>query len=419
MPYEGDINNINTADIESISVLKDAASNALYGARGANGVIMVTTKRAKSGEAKVTFDAKWGMNNKALRSYDIIDNAGEFYEMAYMALYNNYTINQGMTANDAYMAANSLLTSNNAGGVGYNVYTVPDGQTLIGSNGRLNPNATLGRKVTYNGQEYLLYPDNWMDEIYKNSFRQEYNVNVAGATEKSNFYASLGYLDNDGIIAGSSNSRLTARLRGDYQAKKWLKVGANMSYTHFVWNNGNNIDSEGASDGGNAFATAYMMAPIYPVYIRDGNGNIMKDEYGMNLYDSGDGRNGGALRTNGGQSNDLQDIQLNKYINEGGDPDDADVFFYKGRKPVTKEQIIIMLCDTLEAASRSLKDYSAKSISDLVERIVRSKMNDGQFEDSDITLKELNTVKTVLKSYLQQIYHARVAYPKRMSGAHR
>lgn len=109
----------------------------------------------------------------------------------------------------------------------------------------------------------------------------------------------------------------------------------------------------------------------------------------------------------------------NKYINEGGDPDDADVFFYKGRKPVTKEQIIIMLCDTLEAASRSLKDYSAKSISDLVERIVRSKMNDGQFEDSDITLKELNTVKTVLKSYLQQIYHARVAYPKRMSGAHR
>ena len=335
VPYEGDINNINTADIESISVLKDAASNALYGARGANGVIMVTTKRAKSGEAKVTFDAKWGMNNKALRPYDIIDNAGEFYEMAYMALYNNYTINQGMTANDAYMAANSLLTSNNAGGVGYNVYTVPDGQTLIGSNGRLNPNATLGRKVTYNGQEYLLYPDNWMDEIYKNSFRQEYNVNVAGATEKSNFYASLGYLGNDGIIAGSSNSRLTARLRGDYQAKKWLKVGANMSYTHFVWNNGNDINSEGASDGGNAFATAYMMAPIYPVYIRDGNGNIMKDEYGMNLYDSGDGRNGGALRTNGGQSNDLQDIQLNKYINEGNAFSAngfVDIDIYKGLK---------------------------------------------------------------------------------------
>ena len=103
----------------------------------------------------------------------------------------------------------------------------------------------------------------------------------------------------------------------------------------------------------------------------------------------------------------------NKYINEGGDPADADVFFYKGKKPVTKEQIIIMLSDTLEAASRSLKDYSAKSISDLVERIVKSKMDDGQFEDADISLSELNVVKSVLKSYLQQIYHARVTYPKR------
>lgn len=73
-----------------------------------------------------------------------------------------------------------------------------------------------------------------------------------------------------------------------------------------------------------------------------------------------------------------------------------------------------MLCDTLEAASRSLKDYTPKSISDLVERIVRSKMNDGQFEDADISLKEINIIKNVLKSYLQQVYHARVAYPKRI-----
>ena len=344
VPYEGDINNINTADIESISVLKDAASNALYGARGANGVIMVTTKRAKAGRATVTFDAKWGVNNKALQSYDIIDNAGEFYEMAYMSLYNNYTIKNGMSPSDAYAAANALLISTNAGGVGYNVYTVPEGQTLIGSNGRLNPNATLGRKVQYQGQEYLLYPDNWMDEIYKSSFRQEYNVSVAGATDRANFYASLGYLDNNGIIAGSANDRLTARLRADYQAKKWLKVGANMSYTHFVWENGNDISSEGASDGGNAFASSYMMAPIYPVYIRDGNGNIMKDEYGFKMYDFGDGRNGGALRTNGGTSNDLQDIQLNKYISEGNAfsaSGFADFTLYKGLKLTVNGNVTI------------------------------------------------------------------------------
>ena len=103
----------------------------------------------------------------------------------------------------------------------------------------------------------------------------------------------------------------------------------------------------------------------------------------------------------------------NKYLNSGGDPSRAGIFFYKGRKPSTKEQIVLMLCDAIEAASRSLKDYSHQSISDLVERIVKAKMDDGQFEEADISLKELNIVKNVLKDYLQQIYHARVAYPKR------
>lgn len=336
VPYEGDINNINTSDIESISVLKDAASNALYGARGANGVIMVTTKRAKAGEATVTFDGKWGVNTRALQNYDIVEDAGEYYEFHYKSLYNYLTLENGMNALQANTAANQLLTSNDAGGLGYNVMTVPEGQNLIGTNGKLNPLAKEGRVVNYNGQDYLLKPDNWLDEIYKKAtFRQEYNVNVSGATDRANFYASLGYLDNTGIIDGSDMERYTARLRADYQAKKWLKVGGNMSYTHFVWNNGNNPDDEGASDGGNAFATAMQTAPIYPVYIRDGQGNIMIDQYGMKLYDTGDGRNGGAVRSTGGQSNDLQDIQLNKYNSEGNAftaNGFADISLYKGLK---------------------------------------------------------------------------------------
>lgn len=342
VPYEGDINNINSADIENISVLKDAASNALYGARGANGVIMVTTKRAKAGEATVTFDGKWGINTRALQTYDVVEDAGEYYEMHYKSLYNYYTMEQKLDAMSAHTAANKLLTSNDAGGLGYNVMTVPDGQNIIGENGRLNPNARNGRLVNYKGQDYYLKADNWLDEIYKSSsFRQEYNVNISGATDRSNFYASLGYLDNTGIVDGSSNERYTARLRADYQAKKWLKVGGNMSYTHFVWNNGNkpNADGEGQgegqSDGGNAFATAMRMAPIYPVYMRDGEGNIMVDKYGFQMYDTGDGRNGGALRSNGGQSNDLQDIQLNKNTNEGNAftaNGFADFSLYKGLK---------------------------------------------------------------------------------------
>ena len=106
----------------------------------------------------------------------------------------------------------------------------------------------------------------------------------------------------------------------------------------------------------------------------------------------------------------------NKYLNEGGDPNDVSDFFYPGRKPQTKEQIILMICDTLEAASRTLKDNSAATFSTFVENIVASKMKSGQFDEADISIKDLNTVKETLKSYLSQIYHERVVYPQRKNN---
>jgi membrane-associated HD superfamily phosphohydrolase len=84
---------------------------------------------------------------------------------------------------------------------------------------------------------------------------------------------------------------------------------------------------------------------------------------------------------------------------------------------VTREQVILMLCDAVEAASRSLKDYSEKSISGLVDRIVDGKADDGQLSDSDISLRELNRIKEVMKAYLQQMYHSRISYPKRENKA--
>ena len=106
----------------------------------------------------------------------------------------------------------------------------------------------------------------------------------------------------------------------------------------------------------------------------------------------------------------------NKYLNEGGNPDDVSDFFYPGRKPQTKEQIILMICDTLEAASRTLKDNSAATFSVFVENIVASKMKIGQFDEADISIKDLNTVKETLKAYLSQIYHERVVYPQRKNN---
>lgn len=315
VPYEGDLNNLNMADIETMTVLKDAASNALYGARGANGVIMVTTKRAKAGDARVNFDAKWGVNMRARQLYDYTRDPGQYYEMHYAAL-KNYYMDSGMDAATAHTTVANGLTTNGTGGLGYNVYTVPAGQTLIGSNGKLNPNATLGRKFTYNGQEYTVRPDDWMDELYDPSFRQEYNVSIAAATEKSNFFASFGYLNNKGITDGSDMYRWTARLRADYQAKKWLKVGGNMSYTNFNWN-GASSNSEGSGDTADVFSAVADTAPIYPVFVRDGEGNIMKDQYGWNVYDSGDGSVWGLTRFSGSQSNPLQNIWLDESNSEG------------------------------------------------------------------------------------------------------
>ncbi len=323
VPYDGDINNINPSDIESISVLKDAASNALYGARGANGVIMVTTRRAKAGDAIVNVDAKWGVNTEALKRYDTVTDPGQHYELHYAGLYNYYKLENGYSDAAAHKAASTLLLSDNPGGLRYNVFTIPTGQNLIGTNGKLNPNATLGRMETYTDpitgvtDNYWVTPDDWVDELYHTSFRQEYNVSVGGATDRSNFYASLGYLDNTGIIDGSSNDRITARLRADYQAKKWLKVGGNMAYTHFIWRDGNDPSSEGGSSGGNAIGEAISMAPIYPLYVRDGNGNIRYDEYGRKVYDDGTGINAGMSRANSTKSNSLQDMQLNKFTSEG------------------------------------------------------------------------------------------------------
>lgn len=314
VPYEGDLNNINPNDIASMTVLKDAASNALYGARGANGVIMVTTKKAAQGEAKVTFDAKWGVNSKALREYEVIKSPELYYETHYNALYNYFSSLYGPTR--GYEMAAGGLTGNATGGLGYNVYTVPEGQYLIGRNGKLNPNATLGNVVSYRGEDYLLMPDDWMENAYDNAFRQEYNVSIAGANQNANVYASLGYLDNTGIIKSSELQRYTARLKADYQAKKWLKVGANMSYAHFESSNGNS--SEGSSSStANIFAFASRIAPIYPLFIRNADGSTKIDNYGLEMYDYGNQGNAGLVRPMLADANAMQTSWLNKSKNEG------------------------------------------------------------------------------------------------------
>ena len=313
VPYGGDLNNLNSADIESMTVLKDAASNSLYGARGANGVIMITTKKAKQSNAMINVDAKWGLNTRALQNYDLITDPGQYYEQHYGALMGYYK-QAYPTVNDllANVRVNQLMQSQ----LQYMVYSLPAGEQLILRDGTLNPQAKLGNVITnpIDGKDYLLYPDNWLDESYRNSFRQEYNVSVSGNSGAMSMFASFGYLSNQGIIHGSDMRRYTARFRMDYQAREWLKVGANLSYSNFDWNNGNSSEGDSANTG-NVFAVASNMAPIYPLYVRDADGHILYDERGMKRYDYGDTygyqNGGGYTRPNATKANPVSDMQLN------------------------------------------------------------------------------------------------------------
>lgn len=283
VPYDGQISSINVSDIESMTVLKDAAASAIYGARGANGVILINTKRGKSAEAVITVDAKWGSNSRAVPQYDVITDPGQYMELTARSMSNFARINQQFTPEQAAQYVEQNIYTNQAGGVGYRVFDYPAGETLVGADGRLNPNATLG----YVNGEHLFLPDNWFDELFDaGNLRQEYNVSISGNSDKINYYASLGYLDDSGIMSNSGFTRYSTRLKADYQAKKWLRFGANMSYSNVENRNPSNQTSSGSSV--NIFYLTGMIAPIYPLYIRNAEGTIAKDSHGYTMYDFGD-----------------------------------------------------------------------------------------------------------------------------------
>lgn len=302
IPFDGEISSINTQDIESMTVLKDAAAAAIYGARGANGVVLITTKKGKSGEAKINLEARWGVNSRGVENYDVMTNPDMYMETLYRAKYNAAYNNMGYGSAAAHAYANSQLFP----AVGYQMYTLPAGEGLIGVDGKINPNATLG----YSDGQYYYTPDNWEDETIENQMRQEYNLSVTGGNDKLNYYLSAGYMEDGGIIEGSGFNRLTTRLNADYQAKKWLKVGANMSYT-----NSESLypsDQTATNSSGNAFTLGNTLAPIYSMYVRDAAGNIMYDpNFGNPIYDYGDGKSTPYVRNYMNMSNPKGDLIYN------------------------------------------------------------------------------------------------------------
>lgn len=288
-PYSASLSNIPQDDIESVTVLKDAASAALYGARGAAGVILITTKKGNAQKARVNVEAKWGGTSRAVQDYETINDPGEFLETYYKQFYNYAYYKQGMSNAEANQWVNDRIISNGSYGLQYTPFTVPEGQNLIGLDGKLNPNATLGYTYNYNGEDYYILPESWRDAAYHNGNRQEYTANISGGSQRGSFYTSLGYLNEDGVIDNASYERFTGRLKADYKVTDWFDVAANVGYVHSKQISNPNLNSTGNSTN-LAYYTQYI-APIYPVYVRtlDANGNpvIKQDSYGHDMYDFG------------------------------------------------------------------------------------------------------------------------------------
>lgn len=300
-PFNGPLSDINSADIANIFVSKDAVSNSLYGSRAANGVVHITTKRGRSNETTITFKGGWGVSSRSYKDYDMVTDQGEFYEMAWYGIRNTRMAEGHNEVDASAYASNNLLKELG----NYNSFTTPEGEDLVGSDGKLNPNA----KVRYD--------DTFADAMFDTSFRQEYMVSASGGTDKTDFYLSVGYLDDDSYIVGSSYDRISSRANINTQLTKWLKVGTNIAYSKTT--------SKGVSEAvgkfSNPFIVARSWAPIFPVYARDAEGSVKIDEKGDPIYDNGlaGTTDGTDARPNGANQNIIvnlkEDIRKNTYNN--------------------------------------------------------------------------------------------------------
>ncbi|WP_430972871.1 TonB-dependent receptor [Sunxiuqinia rutila] len=246
VPTTGGLSQINPNDIESMTVLKDASSSAIYGVRAANGVIIITTKRGKAGEPKISFDARYGVQ-KAINKMDLM-NTQEYGEMLFMEMRN-----AGLKPGDAGWGTEQY--GNGAEPV-IPIYAKPVGNT-VDENTYSYPNNTIYR-ASVPGTD-------WYDEIFDAAPIQEYNFSITGGTNKGSYSVSAGYLNQEGTVVYTGFERYAARMNADVQLKDWLKIGESIGVTY--------TDRVGFENNreGNPISFTYRMQPIIPVYDIAGN----------------------------------------------------------------------------------------------------------------------------------------------------
>ena len=287
VPYEGSLNSIASNDIESITVLKDAAANSMYGARGSNGVIIITTKRGTSDRVSVTFDAKVGVNSRGVPAYDVITNPGDYYEMTWESIRNSVYYGGQMSLGQANAYASGALIRDY---LRYNVYKgISDTELIDPTTGKLNPYA-------YD----LKWTDNWNEDVFRNGVRQEYTVTASGGNDNTQAYLSISTLDDEGYVPSSGFNRISVRGKIDQTIGKYINVGLNLAYSNTTQNLYNS--SEGSGSYSNLFYFGQNIAPIYPIYQYDlETGEKLYDNNGGDLYDWGENRPYGQLSNPYGQ----------------------------------------------------------------------------------------------------------------------
>ncbi|GGW68420.1 SusC/RagA family TonB-linked outer membrane protein [Winogradskyella epiphytica] len=273
-PYNSDISSINAADIESTTVLKDAAATSIYGSRGANGVILITTKQGKTGTSKITVDFKTSINTLFLPQYDVIESPEEYMEVSWRSLVNKGAL-LGQADPAAWASANLYGTPEGINNQ-YNIWDAQGSDLINPSTGKFNPG--IARKYT---------PTKWSDAAFNTSYRQEANVQFSGGNEKTRFATSFGYLDDQGYAIKSRYTRYATRINLEHKAKDWLTIGGNIAFTGSRYVNSSDAENE-ASSSGNIFALTSTTPTIYDVYLRDADGNRIADPiFGGYQFDYG------------------------------------------------------------------------------------------------------------------------------------
>ncbi len=289
VPYFGSIANLNSNDIEDLTILKDASSTALYGNRAANGVVMVTTRKGKKGsKPTVSVSYNRGVTDRAIPEYDRV-NALQYYPVMWEAYRNSLVYR---ATNPLPIAtANTQATTDIRTLLGYNPFNVAN-NAIVGTDGKLNSAAQL----IYKPEDL-----DWEKSIRRLGQRQDASITISGGQEKTDYFMSLGYLEEKGYIIRSDYKRFNGRLNLNNQVTSWLKTGINLGGT---FTKSNQASSTGTTAFVNPFQFSRSIGPIYPIYAYDpaNPGAYLLDASGNRQYDYGNLSSLGIPNRPGGAS---------------------------------------------------------------------------------------------------------------------